>query len=225
MWESWVRLLGWEYLLEKGIATHSSILAWRSPWTEEPMGYSPWGRKELDTTEWLTHTKASQLLRSLANCLTYSLVYYHFQMTKKLFLPSQWYEIWTKGEDPILHFRLQPTPGFSYKAQRRKEERASFLSKRENKLWAVIKLSCCYFKPSYKSVYLLDELIAVIHTVNLNREHLSLFNVLLDKEQKDQTQPSHEPAGRAQVREFKLADPCFACFPGVLTHGQVFYYP
>ena len=34
------------------MATHSSILAWRIPWTEEPGGlYSPWGRKELDTTE------------------------------------------------------------------------------------------------------------------------------------------------------------------------------
>ena len=36
-----------------GMATRSSILAWRIPWTEEP-GYSPWGYKELDTTEWLT---------------------------------------------------------------------------------------------------------------------------------------------------------------------------
>ena len=31
---------------EGGMATHSSILAWRIPWTEEPAGYSPWGRKE-----------------------------------------------------------------------------------------------------------------------------------------------------------------------------------
>ena len=146
-------------------------------------------------------------------------------MTKKLFLPLRWYEICTKGEDPILHFRLQPTTGFSYKAQRRKEERACFLFKRENKLWAVMKLCCYYFKPSYKSVYLLDELIAVIHIVNLNKGHLSLFCVSLDKEQKDQTQPSHEPAGRARVREHKLADSCFACFPGVLKHGQEFYYP
>ena len=32
---------------------YSSILAWRIPWTEEPGGYSPWGHKELDTTEQL----------------------------------------------------------------------------------------------------------------------------------------------------------------------------
>ena len=36
MQDTWVRSLGWEDLLEKGMATHSSILAWRIPWTEEP---------------------------------------------------------------------------------------------------------------------------------------------------------------------------------------------
>ena len=36
--ETWVRSLGWEDPLEKGVATHSSILAWRIPWTEEPGG-------------------------------------------------------------------------------------------------------------------------------------------------------------------------------------------
>ena len=33
MWETWVRSLGWEDPLEKGMATHSNILAWRIPWT------------------------------------------------------------------------------------------------------------------------------------------------------------------------------------------------
>ena len=50
-WETWVRSVGWEDLLEKEMATHSSILAWKIPWTEELVGYSPWGHKELDTTE------------------------------------------------------------------------------------------------------------------------------------------------------------------------------
>ena len=36
--QTWVRSLGWEDPLEKGMATHSSILAWRIPWTEEPGG-------------------------------------------------------------------------------------------------------------------------------------------------------------------------------------------
>ena len=43
--------LGWEDPLEEGMATHSSIRAWRIPWTEEPNGLQPIGRKELDTTE------------------------------------------------------------------------------------------------------------------------------------------------------------------------------
>ena len=38
MWETWVQSLGWEDLLEKEMATHSSILAWKIPWTEEPGG-------------------------------------------------------------------------------------------------------------------------------------------------------------------------------------------
>ena len=38
MQETWVCSLGWEDLLEKGVATHSSILTWRIPWTEEPGG-------------------------------------------------------------------------------------------------------------------------------------------------------------------------------------------
>ena len=47
-----VQFLGWEDLLEESMATHSSVLDWRIPWTEEPGRlYSPWGRKESDTTE------------------------------------------------------------------------------------------------------------------------------------------------------------------------------
>ena len=43
MQETWVRSLGWEDPLEKGMATHSSILAWRIPWTEEPGRLQPMG--------------------------------------------------------------------------------------------------------------------------------------------------------------------------------------
>ena len=51
MQETWVRSLGWENPLEKGMAMHSSILAWRIPWTEDMAAYSPWVCKESDTTE------------------------------------------------------------------------------------------------------------------------------------------------------------------------------
>ena len=36
MWETWVRFLGWEDPLEKELATHSSTLAWKIPWMEDP---------------------------------------------------------------------------------------------------------------------------------------------------------------------------------------------
>ena len=51
-----IRSLGQEDPLKKVMATHSIILVWRIPWTEEPGGYSPWGCKELDTTEATWHT-------------------------------------------------------------------------------------------------------------------------------------------------------------------------
>ena len=49
--EAWVGFLGWEDPLEEGMATHSSTLACRIPWTEEPGGLQSCGRKELDTTD------------------------------------------------------------------------------------------------------------------------------------------------------------------------------
>ena len=47
----WVPSLGWEDPLEKRKATHSSILAQKIHGQKNLVGYSPWGRKELDTTE------------------------------------------------------------------------------------------------------------------------------------------------------------------------------
>ena len=60
MQETRVRSLGQEDPLEKGMATRSSILAWRIPWTEEPGGQQ--GHKESDTTERLS-------LFTFLNCL------------------------------------------------------------------------------------------------------------------------------------------------------------
>ena len=74
MQETRVHSLGQEDPLEEEMATHSSILAWKIPWVEEPGGlYSPWGGRELDMTE-RTHSllvsraqrrhKSSHLLRA-----------------------------------------------------------------------------------------------------------------------------------------------------------------
>ena len=74
MKETWVPSLGWEDPLEKEMATHSSILAWKFAWTEEPGGYSPRGGVESDTTEWLSARTLccprASLSQSSAGCST-----------------------------------------------------------------------------------------------------------------------------------------------------------
>ena len=59
--ETQIQSLGWEDALEKGLATHSIILAWRIPWTEEPSGLQSMGSQELDMAEQLS---IAQLLLS-----------------------------------------------------------------------------------------------------------------------------------------------------------------
>ena len=53
MWEAWVRSLGWEDPLEEGVATHSSILAWRIPWTEGPHELQSMGSQRVGH-DWVT---------------------------------------------------------------------------------------------------------------------------------------------------------------------------
>ena len=69
MQETWVRSLDGEDPVQKGMATHSSILAWRIPWTEEPgwLTKSPLGCKELDVTQQLTLHSLITSARSLAS--------------------------------------------------------------------------------------------------------------------------------------------------------------
>ena len=50
VWQTWVQSLGWEDSLEEGRTIHSSILAWRIPWTEKPGSLQSMGSQELDTT-------------------------------------------------------------------------------------------------------------------------------------------------------------------------------
>jgi len=53
MWETWVQSPGWEDPLVEGMATHSSILAWRIPWTEEPGGLQSMGSQKVGH-DWAT---------------------------------------------------------------------------------------------------------------------------------------------------------------------------
>ena len=66
--ENWVLSLCWEDPLEKEMATHSSILAWRIPWMRSLEGYIPWGHKESDTTEWLTLSLSTVTERLNRSC-------------------------------------------------------------------------------------------------------------------------------------------------------------
>ena len=65
MWETWVRSLGWEDALEEDTATHSSILAWRIPWTEEPSGLQFMGLQRVghDWATKYTHTRRTFQVR------------------------------------------------------------------------------------------------------------------------------------------------------------------
>ena len=59
MQETWVQSLDLEDTLEKGMSTHSSILAWRIPWTEEPCGLQQRHHKKSDMTETKSMTRLS----------------------------------------------------------------------------------------------------------------------------------------------------------------------
>jgi len=51
MQETWIQSLDWDDSLEKGMATHSSILAWRIPWTEKPVGLQSTGSQRVGHAE------------------------------------------------------------------------------------------------------------------------------------------------------------------------------
>ena len=91
----WVLSLVWEDALKKEMATHSSILAWKIPWTGEPGGVTVHGvAKQLVTTEWLNNNDNNKLLYtkqinnkdllySTGNCIQYLEVTYNGTESKK----------------------------------------------------------------------------------------------------------------------------------------------
>ena len=65
MWETQVQSLGWEDPLEKEMGTHSSTLAWESPWTEKPGRLQSMGSQRVDTTEHThIHARTQLVLKS-----------------------------------------------------------------------------------------------------------------------------------------------------------------
>ena len=73
MWETWVQSLGWEGPLEEEIATHSTH--GKSHGQRNLVGYSPWGHKESDTTERLTHKDMEITLVSINRYMAEDVVY------------------------------------------------------------------------------------------------------------------------------------------------------
>ena len=86
--EIWVRFLGWEDPLEEGTATHSSLLAWRIPWTEEPGGLQSTGSQRVVQDwsnwahvfyfridfRWLQETMKTNFQRQFAQSHTYQII-------------------------------------------------------------------------------------------------------------------------------------------------------
>ena len=84
IWETWVQSLGREDPLEKEMATHSSILAWRIPWTEELGELQSTGRKELDTTERLHFHFQVQIVNIFSSTqMKYAQQFTKYQVIKK----------------------------------------------------------------------------------------------------------------------------------------------
>ena len=82
-------ILGSERPLEEGMTTHSSILAWRIPWTEEPGRVQAMGSQESDMTEWLSTHSDNKMLRTWAHFIIYKIPC-HVDC-------SRWEVLWSKG--------------------------------------------------------------------------------------------------------------------------------
>ena len=95
MQKTWVRSLDWEDTLKKEMATHSSILAWVIPRTEEPVGYSPWGCRV--GHDWAINTFASFLLYWKADAFIFFNTYLGKQCKPRQHIKKQRYHFADKG--------------------------------------------------------------------------------------------------------------------------------
>ena len=93
--QTWVQSLGWEDLLEKGMATHSNILAWRIPWTEDPGGLQSMGSptvghdRATNTNYWSSTEPTANVRRSSGFSRqppTHELSHRPLKIVKRLFL-------------------------------------------------------------------------------------------------------------------------------------------
>ena len=101
----WVQSLGWEDPLEKEMATHSSILAWRIPWTEEPGGLQSIGSQRVGH-DWVTNTSAfnGSYPKDVRQWIFFIESYYI--LCRIWQLGHNMYSSLKKKEDPISKFTL-----------------------------------------------------------------------------------------------------------------------
>ena len=90
VWETWIRSLCWKDPLEKGMATHSSVLIWRIPWTEEPGGLQSMGSQRV-RHKWMTNSSLSHPVCHVIHVLPLPGLDYchHISPTWALDLPSE----------------------------------------------------------------------------------------------------------------------------------------
>ena len=101
MGETWVQSLGWKDPLEKEMATHSSTLSWKIPWTEKRGRlYSPWGHKESDTTKRLHFQTMVEVMKIMAAS---------FERSHHVLLHSVPPALQQATTDPRLRWRLLDT--------------------------------------------------------------------------------------------------------------------
>ena len=104
MQETWVWSLVGEDPLEKEMATYSSILAWEIPWTEEPVGYSPWGHVTVQH-DLATKQVISLLLNSWKHLLSFlwKMVVRHWNFCTKKEMYLVLVSMFCKGNVPAVH--------------------------------------------------------------------------------------------------------------------------
>ena len=88
MQETWVWSLGWEDPLEKGMATYSSILAWRIPWREEPGGLQPMGSQRI------RHDRAANTFTVNIPLSGYATVYLSIHLMKDILATFKFRQSW-----------------------------------------------------------------------------------------------------------------------------------
>ena len=95
MWKTWVRSLGWEDPLEKKLATHSSILAWRTPWIEEPGGLQSMQLQRVEHN-WAT---------SFSLSFSFIMIIIPLTFVSSNFLIG--HQSWEQGNISIFHYRVR----------------------------------------------------------------------------------------------------------------------